>query len=116
MTEYIKADSDRPDFFRVVRDSDGNRVDLEDATNVQFVMSDPSGAEHVNAPATVDAAHLGEVVYDLSASEVSEPGHYRVELRVDWADGDDQWFPTTEPGYDLHVVEPAGDRDATPQT
>lgn len=115
MTQYIKADSDRPNYFRVARDANGNRVDLEDADNVQFVMFDSAGVEVVNDTASIEAAHLGEVAYDFDRSQVADPGEYAVELRVDWADGDEQWLPTEERGFELFVVDPPGPRGNQPE-
>lgn len=110
MTEYVKAGSDRPDFFVVLRHLDGRRVDLSDAAGVQFVMFDAAGVESINDPASVAAAHLGEVTYDFDAAQLSAPGAYRVEVRVDWPDGDDQWFPIDAEAYPLRVVAPPADR------
>lgn len=111
MTTHIKFDSDRPEFFTIIRDVNGNRVDLENADNVQFVMFDPEGVEAVNDSARVEAGHLGEVEYDLSASQVRAPGQNHVEIRVDWPNGDEQWFPIAERSYPLEVVPPPAERD-----
>lgn len=112
MTQYIKLDSDRPDWSQTIRRPDGSVVDLTDATNVQLLMWGPSGSLLIDDAASVPTPPVGEVLYDFDNTQIAEAGTNHIELRVDWADGDSQWFPTDEGSYVLEVTPPPGDRDA----
>lgn len=113
MPDFIKLGSDRPDYEQVLRDDEERLVDLTNASAVYMLMWDESGNLLINDQATVEEATLGEVSYDLQRGQVISAGINEIEFRVEWNNGDRQWFPTQEPGYELEVVRAAGDRDAS---
>lgn len=114
MPDYIKQGSDRPDLDITLQDEHGSSVDLRDATGVQIQVW-VDNTKIVDAPATIEVPRMGIVTYDFSRGEVDTPGDALVEFRVDWDDGDEQWFPIAERGYELRIVEPPGPRGTQPQ-
>lgn len=112
MTDYIKLDSDRPDYDQTLENLDGTPVDLADATAVHMLMWDDQGDLLVNDTAEILTPAAGEVHYDFARSQIVEPGTNDIEFRVDWADGDRQWFPIDRQAYELEVVDAGGVRDA----
>lgn len=109
-THHIKLNSDRPNFRLRIEDDHGHTPDLRDASNVQFLMYAADGTTHIDQPASVEAPAAGLVEYDFDESETSPAGSYRVELRVDWSDGDEQWYPVKHRGYRVVIVPPPHDR------
>lgn len=113
MTEYIKVGSDRPDFRTALTDQRGRPVDLTDATNVALLLWDPDANLLINDTAEVDVASEGIVEYDFSRDQTVAVGTNEVEIRVDWSNGDKQWFPITTRAFEVEIVRSPGDRDAS---
>lgn len=114
MTEYIKIGSDRPDYRQTLRDQADRAVDLRDAVAVQINVWVDDDVLMIDAPATVEAGRLGVVSYDFDRTEITTAGSALIEFRVEWANGDEQWFPTDARGSPLEIVPPPGDRDGQP--
>jgi hypothetical protein len=92
----LKRGDTRHAIKAVLKDTDGNPVNLEGCT-VAFRMA------ALGQPSVIDrAAHIqdpvaGEVWVVLAAEEVQTPGIYRAELQVVYGDGRKETFPNT--GY-----------------
>lgn len=114
MPDYIKIGSDRPDFTQTLRDDEERPVDLRDASNASLLCWDPNGNLLINDTATIDTPTEGAISYDLTRDQIVAVGTNEIEVRVDWDDGDKQWFPADERAYELEVVTSPGDRDTTP--
>lgn len=111
--QHLKLGSDRPDIRLPLTWADGEPVDLSNATGAQLRVHAPDGTTVVDAAASILAPYDGLVSYDVSADEFSTADAYDIEVRIDWADGDEQWFPIEQSAYELTVVAPPYDRPET---
>lgn len=92
-TFYITQDDENPALDATLTDSDGDPVDLSNAT-VEFSLAEPRGRGNIFTKAvTVVTAADGEVRYSWDAEDTSEPGRYRGEFIVTYSDGTTQRFP-----------------------
>lgn len=112
MTEYIKVGSDRPDFTTTLFDTNDNPVGLEDASNVEFLMWGPNANLLISDGAEIVDTFDGEVRYDFGRDQVAAVGTNVAEVRVDWDNGDKQWFPIDRRAYEIEVTRSPGDRNA----
>jgi hypothetical protein len=95
MDFYIKVGDTREPIERILRGSDGDPVDLTDAT-VRFLMrprADPDGDNVVDAEATIVDEISGHVRYAWQDGDTEEPGHYRGEFEVTYDDDSVETFP-----------------------
>lgn len=114
MTQHVKRGSDRPNpRFELLRPS-GTPVNLARAAGVQLRVHAQDGTTVVDSPAEVVGPHAGLVEYDVSEGEFENGAEgtveFDVEIRVDWPDGDEQWFPIDGRAYGLRIVSPPGER------
>lgn len=112
MTEYIKFNSDRPDYNQTLVDLDNQPVDLTNATSVSILMWDKENNLLINDSAEIDSGPLGEVHYDFSRGQIASAGTNLIEFQVVWDNGDRQWFPIDTPAFELQVTPSGGDREA----
>jgi hypothetical protein len=120
----LKRGDTAPSLIAVLRDKDGNPVNLTSAT-VQFVMraTGTTTAPTVDAPMTVasdQVGNKGQVSYDWEADDTATPGTYSAEFVVTWPSGTEQTFPTTgfvsvviNDDLQSHLIAQA--RSATPE-
>jgi hypothetical protein len=91
----IKQGDTSPAIEAVLRSPNGDVVDLTGAT-VRFFMRSNDGVRFVDAPATIDGATEGIVVYEWSQTDTDTPGLNHAEWRVTFPDGTIETFPNSE--------------------
>lgn len=103
-TTRRKRNDTWPDVVSILKDADGNAVDLDGAT-VKFITKGSDGQVKTNAAATPDpdqAANKGRVTYSLTAADTDASDEYVQEWEVTFAGGQVGTFPN--PGYNLFIV------------
>lgn len=93
-----------PNLQAVLQDSQGDAIDLTDAS-VQFHLEDPRGGETViDEPASVIDATNGLVRYRWHVDDTEVPGRYRAEFVVTYDTDDIETFPND--GFHDVVIKP----------
>ncbi len=85
----IKKNDLLPVIEAILKDANGNVVDLTDATEVNFIMqAQDSDTPKVNTksgtPATIVNPTGGQVRYSWTGTDTDTPGMYFAEFEVDW--------------------------------
>lgn len=75
--------------------SEGNRVDLRQATDVQFLMSNSRNHIVINKPVFIIDALEGKVWFPFEESETTQTGNFKGEFVVNFNDGRRETFPNT---------------------
>lgn len=108
MADYSIKANDRLPSIRATLSTGGTAIDLTTATGVSFIMRrDGDPAPKVNSPAVVVDAVSGIVRYDWAAGDTSDPGTYKAEWEIVWADGKTQTAPTLT----YHEIDVLADLD-----
>jgi hypothetical protein len=93
-----------PNLQAVLADSEGDAIDLTDAS-VQFHLAEPRGGDTIiDEPADVIDATSGLVRYRWHVDDTDEPGRYRAEFEVTYANDDVETFPND--GFHDVVIKP----------
>jgi hypothetical protein len=88
----IKQGATRPGLIAVLKDSDGNPVDLSQAASVALQVA-PVGEDEYSVDGAVMAASGGQISFDFEESDTSIPGTHRATIVVTWQDGATEGFP-----------------------
>lgn len=103
MTFYIKRNDTAPPFRAILKDGDGDIVNVTGAT-VRFHMNKRDGTAVVNAAATINSATAGDVEYNWDAADTALAGIYNAEFEVTYANTTVETFPNK--GYEeVRVTE-----------
>lgn len=86
----IKKGDLLPPIEAILKDANGNVVDLTDATEVNFIMqAQDSDTTKINTkagtPAEIVNALGGQVRYSWVSTDTDTPGLYFAEFEVDWS-------------------------------
>lgn len=88
-----------PELTAILKDADGNIVDLTGATSAEFHMVPVGGGvAKVNATATIVDPPAGEVKYTWQGTDTDTVGDFYAEFEVTWV-GKTETFPN-----DGHLV------------
>lgn len=88
----IKQNDTSPGIRAVLKDSQGEAVDLSGA-RVNFHLADPRGEVIINETALIINGPEGVVSYGWKAGDTARAGNYRAEWEVEFADGKVETFP-----------------------
>jgi hypothetical protein len=92
-TFYLKSEDTAPVLEATLTDASGEPIDLTGAS-VLFKMATPRNGETVvDTSARIADASAGLVRYPWAAEDTAEPGRYRAEFVVTYADGSIETFP-----------------------
>ena len=94
MTDFwIKQNDTAPSLQAILKDGDGNAVDLTGAT-VEFHMSSVDRTtKTVSQSANIVDAVAGKVQYDWQAGDTDTPGTFLAEWQVTYSNGTTETFP-----------------------
>jgi hypothetical protein len=99
---HLKAGDTRPELEAVLEDQNDEPIDLTGA-DVSIRLLEPRGGDEVlNEPMTVSDATGGTVRYVWADGDTGDPGRYRTEFVVTYADGSEETFPND--GYHDVVI------------
>lgn len=109
MADYTIGRNDLLSLLTVVlKDADGNAVDLTAATSIRFHMFTSAGVQKIDADAVKNAdqvGHKGEVTYTWQAADTDTAGEYNAEWEVTWNTGKPQTFPNTPNKFFIQVTK-----------
>lgn len=88
---YIKQNDTRPALQAILKDADGNPINLVGATAV-FHMS-RRGSLVVSGPCEIPNPATGQVNYIWQAGDTDEIGTYNAEIEVTYSDGGIETHP-----------------------
>lgn len=97
MTIHMKEGDERPPVEAQLLDANGDAIDLSGSSvqEVRFLMEDDSTNETiVDAPAVIDNASTGEVVYRWQDGDTDTPGKFESEFRVVFSSDNELTVPT----------------------
>lgn len=100
----IKQGDLEPAISAVLRDHDGDVVDLTAASGVSFQWQPIGGGALSSGSGTIDSASAGQVSYSWTSGDTATVGAYKAEFVVDWGSSRDQTFPSS--GFITFRVEP----------
>lgn len=93
-----------PSLQAVLADSEGDAIDLTNAS-VRFHLTEPRGGDTIiDEPADIVDATGGLVRYRWHIDDTDDPGRYRAEFVVTYANEDVETFPND--GYHDVVIKP----------
>lgn len=93
ITYYAKKDQTGSPIRATLTGADGQPINL--TGTVRFVMWNArTGAEKINAPATIQTAAEGEVFYQWAVNDLNTPGYYLAEWRIVQSGGEKITVPT----------------------
>lgn len=105
LSHIVKQHSTLPAFSTIVRDANGDPVDLTGATGAIFRMHLIGDATTVaTGPADIVEPGAGEVSYEFDAADTQIAGGYLAQITVTFPGGGVYTFPYNE--YYLVIVEP----------
>lgn len=85
----IKSDDQLPEIQAVLKDDDGNVVNLTGVDGVRFIMKNKqTGETKVDAPATIITPAAGLVKYSWEPEDTDTVGVYNGEFEVEFTSGD----------------------------
>ena len=94
MTFYIKENDTAPAFRAILKDGDGNAVNVAGAT-IRFHMLTREGVVKVDAAAVINDGAAGDVQYEWTAGDTDTPDVYNAEFEVTYADTTVETFPNS---------------------
>lgn len=102
---FIKQGDTSPQLEVVLKDGEGNVVDLTNHT-LFFGMAETNGRLKVNSVATLISASAGNIRYEWAAGDTDTPGTYLAEFKIINPSGDVLSYPNSTEKQIEVIVEP----------